>query len=105
MKNECHPPPSDTAAGILPVVPAPRRHRHRRGAGAAPAGEKAPGGVPPPGAAAGPGKRAGEYYQGHTANYIFVKTKSKEDLCNRLTRIKVVGTENLNLIGNFQNII
>lgn len=50
-------------------------------------------------------EKHGEYYQGHTANYIFVKTKSKEDLCNRLTRIKVVGTENLNLIGNFQNII
>lgn len=41
----------------------------------------------------------GEYYKGHTANYIMVKTKSKEDLSNKIRKVKVLGVENLSLIG------
>ena len=44
-------------------------------------------------------EKNGEYYQGHTANYIMVKTKTEEDLCNKIVKVKITGKESLNLIG------
>ncbi len=41
----------------------------------------------------------GEFYKGHTANYIMVKVKSDEDLSNKIKIINVVEREDLNLIG------
>ena len=41
----------------------------------------------------------GEYYKGHTANYIMVKVKSEEDLSNKMKMVKIIEREDLNLIG------
>ena len=41
----------------------------------------------------------GEYYKGHTANYILVKIKSEEDLSNKIRKVKVLEIDNLSLIG------
>ena len=41
----------------------------------------------------------GEYYKGHTANYIMVKTKSNEELSNRIKKVKISQIDNINLIG------
>ncbi len=50
-------------------------------------------------------EKHGEYYQGHTANYIIVKTKTEEELCNKLAKVKITEAEDLNLIGSILNII
>lgn len=41
----------------------------------------------------------GEYCKGHTANYIMVKVKTKEDLSNQIKEVKVIDTCNLELIA------
>ncbi len=41
----------------------------------------------------------GEYYKGHTQNYIVVKLKSKESLENQIKEVKIIGKENLTLIA------
>ena len=43
----------------------------------------------------------GEYWKGHTANYLVVKTKSKENLHNKIVSVKICEFDNLELIGNF----
>lgn len=40
-----------------------------------------------------------EFYKGHTANYIMVKTKSDKDLCNKIQKVQVVDIDNLELIA------
>lgn len=44
-------------------------------------------------------EKNGEYYQGHTANYIMVKLKSEKELCNKIVKVKIIGKEELNLVG------
>ena len=39
------------------------------------------------------------FFRGHTANYIMVKCKSNIDLSNKVIKVKIIGNENLNLIG------
>ena len=41
----------------------------------------------------------GEYYKGHTANYIMVKLKSEEDLSNKIKMVKITERDELTLIG------
>ncbi len=44
-------------------------------------------------------EKDGEYYKGHTSNYIMVKTKSNKDLCNKIEKVQVEDIENLELIA------
>lgn len=41
----------------------------------------------------------GEYYKGHTANYIMVKFKENKDISNQIIKVKITGKESLNLIS------
>ena len=41
----------------------------------------------------------GEYYKGHTSNYIMVKVKSKEILENKIKEVEIIGKEKLVLIA------
>lgn len=41
----------------------------------------------------------GEYYKGHTANYIMVKFKENKDISNQIIKVKITGKETLNLIS------
>ena len=40
-----------------------------------------------------------EYYKGHTANYIMVKTKSNKDIDGKIINVKITNVENLELVG------
>ena len=42
----------------------------------------------------------GEFYKGHTANYIMVLAKSEKDLTNKIINVKVNSRNNLSLVGN-----
>lgn len=44
-------------------------------------------------------EKDGEFYKGHTANYIMVKTKSDEDLSNKIKKVEVEDVEELELIA------
>lgn len=48
-------------------------------------------------------EEANGFYKGHTANYLMVKTKSKENIENEILTVKVKGIENLELVGNIEN--
>ncbi len=41
----------------------------------------------------------GEFYKGHTANYIMVKMKTRENMENQIKKVEVIGKENLILIA------
>ena len=41
----------------------------------------------------------GEYYKGHTANYINVKLKTNVDVSNQILKIKITGKDNLSLVS------
>lgn len=41
----------------------------------------------------------GEYYKGHTANYIMVKCKSDKDICNEIKEVTIEENNELELIG------
>ena len=43
-------------------------------------------------------EKDGEYFKGHTANYMVAKLKANENLENVIKRVEVIGTENLELI-------
>ncbi len=43
--------------------------------------------------------REGEYFRGHTTNYMVVKVKSDENLENTIQKVQVINSENLELIG------
>ena len=43
--------------------------------------------------------REGEYIKGHTANYMIVKVKTKEDLENSIQRVVIKELDNLELVG------
>ena len=42
----------------------------------------------------------GEFYKGHTANYIMVLAKSDNDLTNKIVNVKINSRNNLSLVGN-----
>lgn len=44
-------------------------------------------------------EKDGEYYKGHTANYIMVKVKTEKNLSNQIEDVKVVDACNLELIA------
>lgn len=44
-------------------------------------------------------EKNGEFYQGHTANYLLVKMKANEDLTNQIQTVIVEKSSNLELIG------
>ena len=44
-------------------------------------------------------EKDGEYFKGHTANYIMVKYKTKENLDNQIQVVTITGKENLSLIS------
>ena len=44
-------------------------------------------------------ERDGEFYKGHTSNYIVVKYKTKEELENKIRKVRIVGKEELSLIA------
>ncbi len=43
-------------------------------------------------------EKVGEYYKGHTTNYMVAKLKTEEKLENIMKKVQVIGTENLELI-------
>ena len=49
-------------------------------------------------------EKEGEYYKGHTSNYIMVKVKSNFDLCNKIINSQIIGVDGLKLIGNVTNL-
>jgi len=44
-------------------------------------------------------ERDGEFYKGHTGNYIMVKYKQNRDISNQIIKVKIIGKEGLNLIS------
>ena len=44
-------------------------------------------------------EKDGQYYKGHTSNYIMVKINFDKDMCNKIKEVKVIGKEKLTLIG------
>lgn len=44
-------------------------------------------------------EKDGEYYKGHTANYIMVKLKTDEDVSNKIIKVNVIGKNELNLLA------
>lgn len=44
----------------------------------------------------------GEYYKGHTSNYISVKVKAEEDISNKILNVRIIDIDNLELIGKVQ---
>ncbi len=44
-------------------------------------------------------EREGEFFKGHTSNYIMVKIKTKEDLSNKIQKVRIKELGNLELIG------
>lgn len=45
-------------------------------------------------------EKDGDYYKGHTANYIMVKTRSDVDLSNMILKVKIKDVDNLELIAD-----
>ena len=44
-------------------------------------------------------EREKEYIKGHTTNYIVVKTKTDKQIENTIQTVRIIGEENLELIG------
>lgn len=44
-------------------------------------------------------EKDGDFYKGHTANYIMVKTKTNRNLSNKIKKVQVEDIENLELIA------
>ena len=44
-------------------------------------------------------EKDGNFYKGHTANYIMVKMKSEENLDNEIKEVEIIGKEDLTLIA------
>ena len=45
-------------------------------------------------------EKDGDYYKGHTSNYIIVKAKSDIDICNKIKNVEIEDIGELYLIGN-----
>jgi threonylcarbamoyladenosine tRNA methylthiotransferase MtaB len=41
-----------------------------------------------------------KFYKGHTSNYIVVKAKSKEDINNKILKVKIEEADNIELVGS-----
>lgn len=48
-------------------------------------------------------EKDGEYYKGHTANYLMVKVKTEKDVSNTIQKVLVKERDNLKLIGSIVN--
>ena len=48
-------------------------------------------------------EKDGEYYKGHTANYLIVKVKTEKDVSNTIQKVLVKERDNLELIGSIVN--
>jgi threonylcarbamoyladenosine tRNA methylthiotransferase MtaB len=44
-------------------------------------------------------EKSGEYYKGHTANYLMVKVKSDENLSGKIKKVKPLEVEDLEIVG------
>ena len=44
-------------------------------------------------------EKIGEYYRGHTDNYLYVSVKSDDDLENKIVDVMIKNTENEKLYG------
>lgn len=44
-------------------------------------------------------EKDGEYYKGHSSNYIMVKVKTNEDLSNQIKKVKITKVDKLELIA------
>lgn len=44
-------------------------------------------------------EKDGEYYKGHTANYLNIKAKSNENLENAVKKVKIINIDNNEVIG------
>ena len=45
-------------------------------------------------------EKKGEYFEGHTKNYIMVKVKKNEELEGEIKKVKIINQDKLELIGN-----
>jgi threonylcarbamoyladenosine tRNA methylthiotransferase MtaB len=45
-------------------------------------------------------EKDGDYYKGHTANYLMVKTKSNENLTGKIVNVKLQKVQDLELFGD-----
>lgn len=50
-------------------------------------------------------EKDGEYYKGHTANYIMVKTKANNNISGKIIDIKISDVDNFELIGEIVNYV
>lgn len=48
-------------------------------------------------------EKNGEYYKGHTANYLMIKVKTEKDVSNTIQKVLVKERDNLELIGSIVN--
>ncbi len=48
-------------------------------------------------------EKDGEYYKGHTSNYIMVKLKTIENLENKIIKVKIIGQNDLCLVAEWCN--
>ena len=46
-----------------------------------------------------------KYYKGHTSNYIMVKVNSKNNIENKILKVKIIDIDDLTLIGEIINVI
>lgn len=45
-------------------------------------------------------EKDGEFWKGHTSNYLMVKVKSKEDISNKILSVKPIKVQGLEIIAN-----
>ena len=46
-------------------------------------------------------EKQGEYYKGHTKNYMMVNAKSEEDLTNKICEVELIEIRENELIGKY----
>ena len=46
-------------------------------------------------------EKQGEYYKGHTKNYMMVNAKSEEDLTNKIREVELIEIRENELIGKY----
>lgn len=44
-------------------------------------------------------EKTGDFYKGHTANYLVVKVKGKKDFCNKIIKVVVTDVDGLELVA------
>jgi threonylcarbamoyladenosine tRNA methylthiotransferase MtaB len=49
-------------------------------------------------------EKSGEYYKGHTANYIMVNAKSEKDISGQILKVDIENIEGLELVGNVKEL-